>query len=187
MNFKKPDRFGRRDDEPKPFRIQRRRLGVIKAYKPESKFGFIDAEDFREDVFFHLSAWDPKYKGGHLDPRLGAFVEYELDEEYRARENKLRASVVRLTDRPMGRKLIARDAPHLINPHHPKARRKRPTWRGGQGKEGVDQESPTDPPSTDGAVETAGFDPRVAQSELPQADTRLEGRDELRIPADDQR
>jgi hypothetical protein len=36
-------------------------------------------------------------------------------------------------------------------------------------------------------VETAGFDPRVAQSELPQADTRLEGRDELRIPADDQR
>jgi hypothetical protein len=87
----------------------------------------------------------------------------------------------------MGRKLIARDAPHLINPHHPKARRKRPTWRGGEGKPGGDQESPTDPPSTDGAVETAGFDPRVVQSELPQADTRVEGRDELRIPADDQR
>lgn len=159
---------------------------MIKAYKPESKFGFIDAEDFREDVFFHLSAWDPKYKGGHLDPRLGAFVEYELDEEFRARENKLRATVVRLTDRPMGRKLIARDAPHLINPHHPKARRKRPTWRGGQGNQGVGQESTADAnasdpdtaPSTETASQSPGIDPRFAQSEVARTDTPAEGRDD---------
>lgn len=165
---------------------------MIKAYKPESKFGFIDAEDFREDVFFHLSAWDPKYKGGHLDPKLGAFVEYELDEEFRARENKLRATVVRLTDRPMGRKLIARDAPHLINPHHPKARRKRPTWRGGQGKQGIGQElaadaasaAPMIDPSTEGAAEATGIDSRFDQSELPQTVARSEGRNDQAIASD---
>lgn len=114
---------------PKPFHIQRRRLGVIKFVKAEGEFGFIDAEDFREDVFFHHSVWQGEVRGLPRQPLVGAFVEFEIDEEYRARENKLRASVVRLTDRPMGKRLTGRDAPHLVNSHHPKARRKRPTWR----------------------------------------------------------
>jgi cold shock CspA family protein len=118
------------DDSPKPFRVQRRRLGEIKFMRPEGDFGFIDAEDFREDVFFHKSAWQGETNGRHRDPQEGLYVEFEIDEDYREKEKKLRASVVRLTTRPMGRKLTGRDTPHLVNKHHPRARQKRPSWRG---------------------------------------------------------
>lgn len=120
----KPDR------SDKPFYIQRRRLGVIKFVRPDGEFGFIDAEDFREDVFFHKSVWQGEVRGVPRAPLAGAFVEYELDEEYREKEKKLRAKIVTLTNRPMGKRLSARDTPHLVNSRHPKARRKRPTWRG---------------------------------------------------------
>ncbi len=120
----KPDR------SDKPFYIQRRRLGVIKFVRPDGEFGFIDAEDFREDVFFHKSVWQGEVRGVPRAPMEGAFVEYELDEEYRAKEKKFRAKIVTLTNRPMGKKLSVRDTPHLANAHHPKARRKRPSWRG---------------------------------------------------------
>ena len=46
------------DDQPKKkFRIQRKRLGKIISIKEESHFGFIEAEDFRDDVFFHFQDW----------------------------------------------------------------------------------------------------------------------------------
>jgi cold shock CspA family protein len=115
----------------KPFYLQRKRLGEIKYMRPEGDFGFIDAEDFREDVFFHKSAWQGEVNGRVRDPQVGFYVEFEIDEAYREKEKKLRASVVRPTNRPMGRKLTGRDTPHLVNKHHPKAMRKRPTWRGG--------------------------------------------------------
>jgi cold shock CspA family protein len=131
----------RKDDTPaKPFHIQRRRLGVIKFVRPEGDFGFIDAEDFREDVFFHKSVWRGEVRGVPREPIEGAFVEFEIDEEYRAREKKFRATIVTLTDRPMGRRISIRDAPHLANPHHPKARQKRPTWRGGKPNAKPDQD-----------------------------------------------
>lgn len=126
----------RNTDEPaKPFYIQRKRLGVVKYVRPEGDFGFIDAEDFREDVFFHKSAWQGEVRGMPREPLPGAFVEYELDEEIFARDKKLRAKVVRLTDRPMGKTLSMRETPHLANAHHPKALRRRPTWRAGDKKE----------------------------------------------------
>lgn len=112
------------------FRIQRRRLGVIKYLRADGHFGFIEAEDFREDVFFHKSVWEPSEGVRGREPLVGTSVEFELDEAYRASENKLRATVVRLTNRPMAKRLSVRDTPHLINPRHPKARRKRPSWRG---------------------------------------------------------
>ncbi|MGV3483476.1 MAG: cold shock domain-containing protein [Planctomycetaceae bacterium] len=117
----------------KRFHIQRRRLGEIKYMRPEGDFGFIDAEDFREDVFFHKSAWEGEIDGRRREPEVGIYVEFEIDEEYREQEKKLRAKVVRLTNRPMGKRLSGRDTPHLVNKHHPKARQKRPTWRGGDG------------------------------------------------------
>ncbi len=122
------------DETPKPFYIQRRRLGEIKFIRPEGDFGFIDAEDFREDVFFHKSAWQGELNGRFRDPEVGAYVEFEIDEEYRAKEKKLRAKIVRPTNRPMGRTLSGRDTPHLVNKHHPRALQKRPTWRGGKDK-----------------------------------------------------
>lgn len=134
----------RNEDQPaKPFYIQRKRLGVVKFVRPEGDFGFIDAEDFREDVFFHKSAWQGEVRGAPREPLPGAFVEYELDEEVFAREKKLRAKVVRLTNRPMGKTLSMRETPHLANAHHPNARRRRPTWRAGDKKE-----TPPEPEAT---------------------------------------
>lgn len=118
---------GQNDDaEPKPFRIQKKRLGRIKFVRPESEFGFIDSDDFREDVFFHFKAWEAT-KGECFD--IDSYVEFELDDDQYDLTKRLRAKVVRPTNRPDGRKLTARDATFEIVHHHPRARRKRPTWR----------------------------------------------------------
>ncbi|MGB7328183.1 MAG: cold shock domain-containing protein [Rubripirellula sp.] len=123
------------DDIPpkKKFRIQRRRLGKIIAIQPDGKFGFIDAEDYRDDVFFHKDVWDGKTNRFGRDvfvrPEVGMWVEFELDDTKFEEEKKLRAKVCRPTDRPIGRKLSGRDATFKIVTHHPNAKRKRPTWR----------------------------------------------------------
>lgn len=115
------------------FPIQRRRLGKIISILPESKFGFIDGEDFRDDVFFHMDVWDAKVmRNGReirLEPEEGMWVEFEIDDARFKDEQKLRATIVRPTNRPIGRKLSGRDATFEIVTHHPRARRKRPTWR----------------------------------------------------------
>ncbi|MDA8744476.1 cold shock domain-containing protein [Rubripirellula amarantea] len=115
------------------FRIQRKRLGKIIALKPDSTFGFIDAEDFREDVFFHRDVWQGMETRGdrqvRINPEEGMWVEFEIDDIRFEAEGKLRATVVRPTRRPIGRKLSGRDATFNIVTHHPRARRKRPTWR----------------------------------------------------------
>ncbi|MEM6692929.1 MAG: cold shock domain-containing protein [Planctomycetota bacterium] len=121
-------------DESNPkFRIQRRRLGKIMTLRPDSQFGFIDGEDFREDVFFHRDVWRSRIiKNGrpiNVEPEEGMWVEYELDDERFETEQKLRAKMVRPTNRPGGRKLSGRDATFKIVTHHPRARRKRPSWR----------------------------------------------------------
>ena len=115
------------------FPIQRRRLGQITSILPESHFGFIDAEDFREDVFFHMDVWQSKVmrqgREARIEPEQGMWVEFEIDVTRFEDEKKLRATSVRPTDRPGGRKLSGRDATFKIVTHHPRARRKRPTWR----------------------------------------------------------
>ena len=107
------------------YHIQRRRLGRIKFVQEEGKFGFIDAEDFRDDVFFHQSVWENRDRR----PEVDLFVEFEIDDEFQKREKKLRATVVRETTRPEGAMLEPTVDPHLRAKHHPKARRQRPTWR----------------------------------------------------------
>ena len=120
--------------EPKKrFRIQRRRLGTITFIQTDSNFGFISAEDYRDDVFFHFQDWEGKVtKNGvsrELAPEVEMWVEFELDDEHFASEKRLRAKVVRPSDRPVGKKLSGRDATFKIVTHHPKARKKRPSWR----------------------------------------------------------
>jgi cold shock CspA family protein len=124
------------DEDPaikKRFRIQRRRLGKIMYMKEDGTFGFIQGEDFREDVFFHVETWDGTVtKDGVtkvLEPAVEMWVEFELDDEHLDKEQRLRAKVVRPTDRPAGRKLSGRDATFRIVTHHKNARRKRPSWR----------------------------------------------------------
>ncbi len=123
------------EDEPqkKPFRIQRRRLGSIKFVREDGEYGFIEAEDFRDDVFFHRRDWQGETSAGHgntvIEPAVDMWVEFELDDEHFATEKKLRAKLVRPTNRPEGRKLSGRDATFEIPRHHPNARKKRPSWR----------------------------------------------------------
>lgn len=114
--------------EPGKFQIQRRRLGRIKFVEKDGKFGFIDAEDFREDVFFHSTVWDNE-QVRHVLPRTELFVEFELDEDHRAATGKLRASVVRPTARPEGKQLDENADNRMVAKHHPRARQKRPSWR----------------------------------------------------------
>lgn len=149
------------DDAPKKkFRVTRKRLGTIRFVDPNGEYGFIEAEDFREDVFFHHSVWqvDQTSASGPLASRPATMdrradsrsrmgremrpaklvpeqlvhknVEFEIDDDLFEQEKRLRATVVRPTRRPMGRKLSGRDATFKVVTHHPKARRRRPDWRG---------------------------------------------------------
>ncbi|MEO1528471.1 MAG: cold shock domain-containing protein [Planctomycetota bacterium] len=158
------------DDRPKRIRIAKKRLGKVRFVDSGGEYGFIEAEDFRDDVFFHYSCFEqdeasraktdsrgdasrrpPRSRGPapshkhrdakHRDSRERASsgklsedlvqrtVEFEIDDELFETEQRLRAKVVRLSKRPMGRKLSGRDATFNIVTHHPKARRKRPDWR----------------------------------------------------------
>lgn len=114
--------------DPTKFQIQRRRLGKIKYVEASGKFGFIEAEDYRDDVFFHATAWDNS-EVPHVTPRLELFVEFELDEPHRAETGKLRASIVRPTSRPEGKQLDDNADKRMVVKHHPRARQKRPSWR----------------------------------------------------------
>ena len=121
------------DDRTRPYRIQKRRLGTVRFVNPDGEFGFIEAEDFRDDVFFHRTVWDPlptTHQDAQAMPLESMWVEFELDDELFAQEKRLRAKIVKPSNRPEGKKLSGRDAPHLIVKHHPNARKKRPTWRG---------------------------------------------------------
>ena len=108
--------------------IIRKRLGRIRHVDTAKKFGFIEAEDYREDVFFHLSQWE---SAGPRDPgpRKGQVVEFEIDELHRRNVGKLRATVVRVTKRPLGSRMTSKTDPHLMVKHHPKARQSKPKWR----------------------------------------------------------
>ena len=112
--------------------IERRRLGKINYINDDGSYGFIEAEDFRDDVFFHNKDWEGGESGegqSPIQPEVAMWVEFELDDAFFDREQRLRAKAVRPTDRPRGRKLSGRDATFQVVTHHPKARRKRPTWR----------------------------------------------------------
>jgi cold shock CspA family protein len=118
----------------KRFRIQKRRLGKIKFLSQEGDYGFIAAEDFEDDVFFHASTWQGEIvRNGRtqsIPVSFDLWIEFELDDEQFDADKRLRAKVVRPTNRPIGRKLSGRDATFQIVTHHPRARRKRPSWRG---------------------------------------------------------
>lgn len=113
-------------DAPKPFRIQKKRLGRIKFIRPDGEFGFIDSDDFREDVFFHWRSWESPQGAGFDHDQ---YIEFELDDDHFDATGQLRAKVVRPTERPDGKRLTARDATFEIVQHHPRAKRRKPAWR----------------------------------------------------------
>lgn len=102
------------------------RVGEVVKVLPDKKIGFIRSPDLDEDVFFHFSKVQ---KVGTLDLQQGDEVEYEVDELHRIEKIRLQATMVRRSVRPLTLRLAPSDAPNLNAHHHPKSRRRRPTWR----------------------------------------------------------
>lgn len=106
------------------------RIGVVVKVIAEKKIGFIKSEDLHEDVFFHFTK---VAKVGTADLMEGDEVEFEVDELSWLEKERLQATMVRRSVRPHNLTLKPSDAPHLKAHHHPRARKARPTWRGGSG------------------------------------------------------
>lgn len=103
------------------------RIGVVVKVIADKKIGFIRSEDLREDVFFHFS----KVTAAEARPlEEGEEVEYEIDELQRIKKSdRFQATVVRRSVRPLSVKINPSDAPKLRAKHHPKALKRRPSWR----------------------------------------------------------
>ncbi|MCR9292438.1 MAG: cold shock domain-containing protein [bacterium] len=113
------------------------RVGKVVKVIPEKKIGFIRSGGLREDVFFHFSRVE---KVGTLDLREDDEVEFEIDELARIENERLQATRVRRSTRPLEMRLRSSDNPKLKAKHHPRARKRRPSWRGKPEQES-DQES----------------------------------------------
>lgn len=102
------------------------RIGQIITIVADRKFGFIRTEHFREDVFFHFSTLK------NINPkrlRIGQDVEFELDELLRINKQQLEAILVQEPVKPLSYKLEEEIVPEFRAAHHPKARRRKPSWK----------------------------------------------------------
>jgi cold shock CspA family protein len=97
-------------------------IGNISKLIPEKGIGFITPCGPGRDVFFHCSV-TPVGQFEQLNE--GQAVAYELDLETGTRERP-RASKVELCDE---RRLGKRGANEPLPDRHPRARRRKPTWR----------------------------------------------------------
>ncbi len=102
------------------------RVGIVVKTIPDKKIGFIRSEDLHEDVFFHFSKVE---EVGTLALQEGDEVEYTIDELAKIDKQRLQATLVRRSARPLSMKLKPSDAPELKAKHHPNARKRRPSWR----------------------------------------------------------
>jgi cold shock CspA family protein len=103
------------------------RVGRIARVVLEKSFGFIRADEFIDDVFFHFSAVDPQDKPDMWGQ--GQEVEFVLDDLLKINDKLLRATYVRGAMRPLTVTLSPASSPDLHSKHHPKARQRKPTWR----------------------------------------------------------
>ena len=115
------------------------RYGTIVRWDDKKKFGFI-RPDRGPDIFFHISAL-----GACSEPRIepGQAVKYEVDPKTlpkRVKKSEIdpekpvppspaaKAMMVELIDKIPGA-LLDQVSEEARVVHHPKARRKKPTWR----------------------------------------------------------
>ncbi len=119
------------------------RIGQIITLVADRKFGFIRSEHFREDVFFHfttLQGLNPKRL------RIGQDVEFEIDELLRINKQQLEATIVQEPAKPLSHTLQEETVPGFKAAHHPKARRRKPSWKR-KPDEPASDETPPAPPS----------------------------------------
>jgi cold shock CspA family protein len=117
------------------------RYGTIIQFFPARRFGFI-RPDTGPDIFFHISALG----GCEAEPQIkpGQAVKYELvpgtepksrrrsrrsdeDAEHPVEPVRPQAKLVELIDKIPGGRL--QGTPRKLPPPHPRARRKKPSWR----------------------------------------------------------
>jgi len=115
------------------------RYGIVIKWDAKKKFGFI-RPDRGPDIFFHVSAL-----GGCREPRIepGQAVKYEVDpatlpkrvkrsepnrEDPTPSQPAANAIMVELIDKIPGA-ILDQVSDEARVAHHPKARRKKPTWR----------------------------------------------------------
>ena len=103
------------------------RVGRVIRMIREKSFGFIRADEFREDVFFHFSCVDRNTHPDQWPDELE--VEFELNELLRIDEGKLQASLVRPATRPRAVAIDEIGDKVTKAKHHPKARQRKPIWR----------------------------------------------------------
>lgn len=63
-----------------------------------------------------------------------------IDEFARIERKELKATLVRMSSRPLTMRLKVSDAPELHSQHHPRARQKRPSWRSNKPKDDASEE-----------------------------------------------
>lgn len=103
------------------------RIGKVVKLLHDRRFGFIRADNLRNDVLFRYSVVKPPARP--LQWIVGQEVEFDLDELYRMEHGDLQATVVQPATRPQSHKLDETLAPGMMPAHHPKARRRKPNWR----------------------------------------------------------
>ena len=108
------------------------RYGIITAYFEEKGFGFIKP-DVGQDVFFHVTALGACEEFPQIT--LGQPVKFELEPKKRTeddppadgKDSRRRAKMVELIDKLPGGQL--EDDETVRAKRHPKARRKKASWR----------------------------------------------------------
>ena len=122
------------------------RIGKVVKVIPDKKIGFIRSWGLDEDVFFHFSKVE---KVGTLDLQEEEEVEFEIDELAHMEKQRLQATLVKRSARQLEMRIKVSDAPELHAKHHPKARKRRPTWRGKTNSDDGDEKSEGDGKSED--------------------------------------
>jgi cold shock CspA family protein len=103
------------------------RVGTLARVVADKQFGFIRADEFRDDVFFHFSVVSEDARPEKWE--AGFEVEFEINDFVRREENLLRATIVQPSSRPLSHSLDNHQASKFLAAHHPRARQSKPSWR----------------------------------------------------------
>ena len=102
------------------------RVGEVVKLAYDRNYGFIRADNFRDDIFFHFST----VVGSNPERWfLGQEVEFDLNEVRRLELGELKAEKVQVASRPLSHKLDETQQVGMTPVHHPRAKRRKPLWR----------------------------------------------------------